>query len=271
MTVKISILMSHLERIFISTASVPISPPESASVSVKKLLTEDTGKILEYALCKVLQTPFNGNFKYSEEKANVLAQKLSPLKTILADYKHTGNHNNLYDFMKSSAEHLSVKSVKHKSSWKVCPQIIGQTTKKKFNERFILNNQSLSQLQSSTILTIEEQLKIYIENNYIYLLEEYIKNTFHSPILFYCEQTEEILLITLITPIDWSSKSIQFLHKKNNKLWNESATLKIINDNKELTLGEFQIHNHRDGVKFRFNFKTLLNIFCANFVIQKYN
>jgi hypothetical protein len=278
MTVKLSMLMQHFERLCVSGALVPAAlvttalvpavqtssqTPSQPQPTKPKLQTEDTGKILERALCYALETPFNGNFKYSEEKATSLAAKLAPLKSTLAGYKHTGDHNNLYDFMKSPEEHLSVKSVKHKSSWKICPQIIGQTTKKKFCERFAVATTSTT--------TPEQNIKTYIENNTIALLEAYVSTTFHSPVLFYCEDTQEILLISLTTPINWSSHNLEFLHKKKNKPWNESTTLKIIDDTKEYSLGEFQIHNHRDGVKFRFDLKTLINVLSANFTVTKYN
>ena len=287
MTVKLSMLMQHFERLCVSGALVPaalvpaalvpaalvpaaqiIEPQLQPQPTKPKLQTEDTGKILERALCYALQTPFNGNFKYSEEKATSLAAKLAPLKSTLTGYKHTGDHNNLYDFMKSPEEHLSVKSVKHKSSWKICPQIIGQTTKKKFCERFAVATTPTTQ---SPQTTPEQSIKTYIENNTIALLEAYVSTTFHSPVLFYCEDTQEILLISLTTPINWSSHNLEFLHKKKNKPWNESTTLKIIDDTKEYSLGEFQIHNHRDGVKFRFDLKTLINVLSANFTVKKYN
>lgn len=39
--------------------------------------------------------------------------------------------------------------------------------------------------------------------------------------------------------------------------WNESLTLKY----KNVSIGEFQIHNNRDCIKFHFHLKNLLNFF----------
>jgi hypothetical protein len=243
-------LLAHIERLCISGNLNKVTP-------VKKLFTEDTGKILEYAFCQLINTPFNGDFKYSVEKANAIVTKMTPIKHKYIGYKHTGDRNNLYDFTKSDTEHISLKSVKHKNAWKVCPQIIGQTTKKKFCQKF-----NVADTENATI-------KTYIENNLKSLLTEYLANTFHCPVLFYCEESNECMIITLKTPIKWEEATLEFLHKKKGSVWNESATIKVTHNFKEYTLGEFQIHNHRDGVKFRFDLKTLINVFEGSFDIER--
>ena len=48
-----------------------------------------------------------------------------------------------------------------------------------------------------------------------------------------------------------------------NKKWNESSCI-IVNG---ITIGEFQIHNHRNCIKFRWSFEKLLNLFGGNFEI----
>ena len=44
-----------------------------------------------------------------------------------------------------------------------------------------------------------------------------------------------------------------FKERSKNKKWNESSSIKINN----ITIGEFQIHNKRDGIKFRWCFEKL--------------
>jgi hypothetical protein len=251
---SVSMLLAHLERLCVSEALIN----DATTKPVKKLLTEDTGKILEYAFCKLLNTPFNGNFKYSVEKADAIANKMAPIKDAYVGYKHTGDRNNLYDFTKSDEEHISLKSVKHKNSWKVCPQIIGQTTKKKFCNKFNITDINVV------------SIKTYIENNLNGLLVEYLANTFHCPVLFYCEESNECMIIKLKETIKWEEAALEFLHKKKGSEWNESTTIKVTHNFKEYSLGEFQIHNHRDGVKFRFDLKTLINVFEDSFDVQKF-
>ena len=56
--------------------------------------------------------------------------------------------------------------------------------------------------------------------------------------------------------------SDNFIFTKNLDTWNESATMKVeykIEDKKTiLSLGEYQIHNNRNCIKFRFDLKNLL-------------
>ena len=56
-------------------------------------------------------------------------------------------------------------------------------------------------------------------------------------------------------------------HIKKNKPWNESSCICIEKNGKFITLGEFQVHNHRDCIKFRWCFKVLLTEFAEYFNI----
>lgn len=226
----------------------------------KKLLTEDLGKTAEYALCLLLDTPFDGEFKYSVEKATKLRNRFSALQPQLAGYIHTGRSNNLYDFqctVHETTKNLSVKTVK-KNQWKICPQRIGQTTKKKFCETFAI--------ETVTSPVIKE----FIQENLHTLLNEYSETTFHCPILFYNEKEDACMMITLKEPIPWNTLEYTFSHKEQGKQWNESTTLKIVKGSTKTTIGEFQVHNHRDGIKFRFDLKALLNHFKDNFTVESF-
>jgi hypothetical protein len=44
-----------------------------------------------------------------------------------------------------------------------------------------------------------------------------------------------------------------FIFTKNPSSWLESSTLNIIYNDIKYSIGEFQIHNNRNNVKFRFN------------------
>ena len=48
-------------------------------------------------------------------------------------------------------------------------------------------------------------------------------------------------------------KEFSFTHGIEN--WKESTTIKY----KKVSIGEYQIHKNRDCIKFRFNFKNMLN------------
>jgi hypothetical protein len=71
------------------------------------------------------------------------------------------------------------------------------------------------------------------------------------------------LFIKLKETINWTNYNISFSHIIKNKKWNESTAININNTN----IGEFQIHNHRDCIKFRWSFEKLLNLCKDNFEI----
>ena len=58
---------------------------------------------------------------------------------------------------------------------------------------------------------------------------------------------------------------------KNPTDWNESSTLRIIYKYKKYSIGEFQIHNNRDGVKFRFNRHNFHNLIENIYIDLKEN
>lgn len=218
------------------------------------LLTEDLGKITEYAVCLIYQTMFNGPFKYSVEKAINLSKRISQLKELLpGKYIHTGNKDNLNDFEneEDKTQHLSVKSCK--KGYKICPQLIGQTSR--FSEHFGL-----------PLTSTKNDIQDYILQNTSNVLTRYIESTFHCPVLFYNEQKDEAMLIHLIKPINWFENELTFTHIEKQKEWNESTSLKC----KGKTIGEFQIHNHRNCTKFRFDIKNLFEVFSNNFKIRRF-
>ena len=96
------------------------------------------------------------------------------------------------------------------------------------------------------------------------MLYQYIDNTFHSPVIYYNKHKDLLIFVTLKEEIKWNEKYISFSHNNNYKKWNESTT--IIVDN--INIGEFQVHNHRDCIKFRWNFEKLLSLFKDNFQIE---
>ena len=108
------------------------------TVIKKQVITEDLGKICEKAVCLVAGCEFQGNYKYSLEKANALKMRLTSITTEIQGFQHTGRTNDLYDFSHSTdvTKKLSVKT--NKTGWMVCPQG-GQGTKKTFCEKFSLS------------------------------------------------------------------------------------------------------------------------------------
>jgi hypothetical protein len=241
----------------------------SSRMSVK---TEDLGKTVEYSLFNVYETKFNGKFKYCQERAQKLTTRFRFVKDLFEGYTHVGHKDNLNDFekeIKSSSEdsvfleHLSVKTTKKKTDWKICPQLIGQPTRFTFCQKFGLDSGKKDTLSDT-------KLKDYIIENIIEMMKEYTKTTFHCPMFFYNEQSDVAMIIKKISNLNWDLMEYRFSHIENNKSWNESTTLYIRKDDKNITIGEFQFHQHRDCIKFRFNLKNILTIFKESFDVKTY-
>jgi hypothetical protein len=106
---------------------------ETALANPKKVVTEDLGKIFEMAICLLYETEYDGKYNYSMEEACQLKYKLAKLKEAFP-YKliHIAKNGNKYDFVSAHDDsvHLSAKTTKKDA--KVCPQVIGQPSKKNF-------------------------------------------------------------------------------------------------------------------------------------------
>jgi hypothetical protein len=227
---------------------------EATSITIKKhLQTEALGKKFEMAICLLYDIPFDGKYKYSMKDAENLKDRILPFAELFPHkLKHTAKNGSQYDFTGLDDDRIKLSAKTTKKDGKVCPQVIGQPSKKKFCQFFGLDvNYTL------------DQIKSYIESNVGEMLDIYFNLTFDCPILYYNEKSNMLHFIHLKQKIDWSSCIIEFLHKKQNRIWNESATLKINN----ITIGEFQVHNHRDNIKFRWAFENLIKQFPDSFEI----
>ena len=224
---------------------------ENTTPVKKPLQTEDLGKIFEMAICRLYDIPFVGKYKYSIEAAEQLKTRICAFKNAFNhELVHTAEKGARYDFTCSSNTdlHLSVKT--NKKGDKVCPQVIGQPTKKKFCEFFHLDLNSTN-----------TDIKNYIEQHVKEMLPMYWAYTFDCDILYYRQDKNQLLYVHKKEEPDWTIMwnwfEPKFSHKENGKEWNESTTL-MVNDK---AIGEFQVHNHRSCIKFRWNFKTALELF----------
>jgi hypothetical protein len=219
----------------------------------KTLQTEDLGKKFEMAICLLYGIPFDGKYKYSMEEADKLKDRILPLAEVFPHkLKHTAKNGSQYDFTGLDDDSIKLSAKTTKKDGKVCPQVIGQPSKKKFCEFFGLDlNYTLDQIKSHIESNVDEMLNIYFDM------------TFDCPILYYNQKSNILQLIHIKQKIDWTSCTVEFSHQKKNKPWNESSTISINN----ITIGEFQVHNHRDNIKFRWAFENLIKLFPDFFEI----
>jgi hypothetical protein len=224
------------------------------TTTTKKVLTEDLGKMFEMAICLNYDSPYDGTYKYSLAEAQSLKNRLSNLKKVFNyNLRHCASRGSKYDFecVDDPSIHLSAKTSKNKIG-KVCPQVLGQPSRKKFCEFFALD-------QSIGL----DQIKTFISNNIANLLQVYSAHTFDCPILYYNKHSDVLAFIVLKEELNWAASNINFSHNIRKKLWNESSSISINGVN----IGEFQVHKNRDCIKFRWAFENLLTVFGQHFTI----
>jgi hypothetical protein len=234
---------------------------------------ETFGVSCEIALCKLFKCKTMPN----EERGNPeYIKNLTPgLKNLFDKFKpklnfetleYTGGAQNKVDFKDNNNKTYSLKSNLKKST-KVCPQVIGQCTRDVFRDKvyskILKNNDPDYFLENKTI-------KEFILKHPKNLFSLYFENLFCCDYVIYIKQSKsnnyEMDIIDVknikFKEVKQKIESDNFIFTKNIDTWNESATMKVeykIDDKKiVLTIGEYQIHNNRNCIKFRFDLKNLL-------------
>jgi hypothetical protein len=267
-----------------ATSTTQVAPTVSPTPK-PAVVTEDLGKTLEYALCLALGCATPPNFKYSLARATALAARLQPLATHLTArygaYQYVGNSNHEHDFVQvvntgvgsDNRFALSVKSVKQLAHCKICPQVIGQTTCRKFCARFHISDAS----ESTTPATDPRgAIKQFIAQNLHRCISEYTRTTFHCLLVLYVEDTDDLMLIQLAPGTRWdAAPHLNFSLSRAGTAWHESSTLYARRQGtttaQQVAIGEFQIHNHRDTVKFRFDMQKILQMFANYFIVARFD
>jgi hypothetical protein len=224
---------------------------ENSGYIKKPLRTEDTGKMLEMAICMVYDIPYQGKYKYDMVLPEALKPRLMRLTHLFPQCRHTAEKGSRYDYtcVSDNSLHLSAKSTKGKNG-KVAPQVIGQASLKKFCEIMEIEFESVP------------KLKEYIQTHITDILSTMVKYTFDCVNLYYNQENDTIKYITLDSPINWNEYT--FSWTRNWEEWKNSTTLKINN----FSLVEFQIHTKsRKNLAIRWFYDSFLEIFKDHLTI----
>lgn len=237
-------------------------------LKVIKRNTETLGITAELKICKMFSLRYPENLEKRAEPMLLVSDALDVLmkdafKYIPVPIEYTGNMKGIYggqskcpyDFiLQQNSEKLSLKTNIGK---KVCPPDVGQPSKKTFYMHFakkLCISENVDQFN-------KESFKELVLNKVHLLIPIYIQHLFDSDYLLWIYQEDLFLKYKVISKkvipknICWKKESFSF-SKNTLSEWKESNTLKY--DNR--TLGEFQVHTHRDCLKFRFNMDELLHI-----------
>ena len=215
---------------------------------VKKLKTEDTGKIFEKAICEVYGIDYVGPYKYEEPSEN-LKTRLSKLTEIFPMCRHSASKGARYDFTDviNESNHLSAKSTKG-GVGKVAPQVIGQSQPQKFCD--------IMEIEFTSV----PDLKKYIQENIKTIIPVLVSYTFDCPNIYYNKSKNTIRYITLDSQIPWNECNFKWTREFDK--WNNSSTLKILKDDKAYSLVEFQFHTKsRTNMAIRWFYENFLTVF----------
>lgn len=207
----------------------------------KNKTTETFGISLEYAICKAYNIKFPLSLKRVDEDI-IFDYDKKFFKYIFGKNKpieYLGYENEEVDFVLKNGKTLSLKT--SYNSDKVCPQKIGQTTRKRFCEYFDID----SKYENN-----DKYLKKFIINNIHILLVEYLKHLFSCDYILYIK-SDDYFVLRKRKKFNIDEELISFT--QTYKSWNESNTVKYSNK----SIGEFQLHKNRNCIKFRFIFKEL--------------
>lgn len=146
---------------------------------------------------------------------------------------------------------ISVKSNIDKGS-KVCPPELGQPCLSTFNELYAIPR--------GIELKNGQDFKRIVFEQIDELLQEYLRRLFVTDYIFHFQKNKEKYDLLIVESkatqnFKFDKKLITFT-KPTIEEWNESNTVKYNGK----TIGEFQVHNNRGSLKFRFNFKSLLEL-----------
>lgn len=220
--------------------------------------TEQLGVLVEKSMCKIVDIPFNTKRKYEDLPNEIECDITETVGPVLKRMKleHVGHLNKNYDFLdKLDNKTVSVKTLMSGGN-KICPQSIGQCSLKSLSVK--LDKQ----------FTSKSCFKSYFSENSLEMINNYLKNC------FCCD-------VTLVYKFDKGcvysiekggngnvefDKDLTFSTSKTIENWNESNTVYVDIDTKRFSLGEVQIHNNRDCIKFRFNVETLVHMINCNYI-----
>ncbi len=251
------------------TETVTETTPESKPTNH----TERLGRTVEYYLAKIyLNEGVDAIFK--EELVDLrLIERDAPLfekmKSHYPYLMYIGNKDHKYDFKYIDIDHHSeTKYVSVKTNFngnKVCPQVIGQTTLKKFVEYFKMDlAPELTSPFNPKDPALIAAIKSYIVDHIGTLLKEYLKLTLHCDLIYYYKDKQKkksyirIIRCGNLDHTTFDPSQIGFSHLEKKKEWNESTTVYYTVNGAKLSIGEFQVHNHRNNIKFRWNMVKLL-------------
>lgn len=258
--VSIAELQTHKNRTFKFRFKIKAIPQW---FQIVKETTETFGITAEAAICRLFNLDMPDNFKTRVSKT--MLEEIAPVVkeaflNIPKAIKHTGSEGGergsaskcSYDFLLEDNLKLSLKT---NAGNKVCPPEVGQpgsATALLYFKDFLPGN--IDKVDG-------DSFKQMVMENIERLIPIYLSHLFDSDWLLWIYKTksgykfEAIHQNEISIDFHWDRAKFSFT-KPTLEEWNESNTLKYDG----VTIGEFQVHHHRNSFKFRFHMPNLLKL-----------
>jgi hypothetical protein len=234
---------------------------------LSKFKTEIIGISAEVAIADAFDVPVREEYR---RRANddVVSAILTVVPTVFAVHKiprpvqHIAEDANDVDFALADGGTLSVKSNQRKVG-KVAPQKIGQPTANTFWQYFrdfadgdiheTDDEESKNMFKRVCLARVDEMLSRYWANMFDceYLIHFYdVIDSFGNILV----APQYVVFGKRVTP-EWDKSKFTFT-RPTLESWNEANTVKYCG----VSIGEFQVHAHRNCFKFRFNMDGIVKL-----------
>lgn len=151
------------------------------------------------------------------------------------------------DFVLEGDKTLSLKT---NIGNRVCPPEIGQPSVETFKEHFAYLIADLEHFD-------KESFKELVFNSIDDLMNKYLRYLFDCDYLLWIYKNRDSFKYkTLSSDLHFTFEKNKFSFTRDLEDWNESNTVKYCG----VTIGEFQVHNNRNSLKFRFDMKNLIKL-----------
>lgn len=256
---SIAEIQTHAERTFKFRFIISAIPEWFNKVAENN---ETLGMSAESAICDYFKISQPDSFR--TRCSPVIKKQLMPVVKDAFHFlpkaiKHTGSESGIrgsqskspYDFILEGNKTLSLKTNKGKM---VCPPEVGQPS----SSTCLLYFKEF--LPAGISEVTNENFKMMVFTHISDIMPIYVSHLFDSDWLLwiYVEKSDyayKAICQSDIKEYKWDKEKFSFT-KKSIEEWNESNTVKYDG----LTIGEFQVHNHRSCFKFRFHLANLLKL-----------
>lgn len=221
----------------------------------KKLLTEDTGKVFEKAICMRYGIEYQGKYKYGDERATAIQPLLVELPVVFPQCVHTAEKGSQYDFTSTDGQrHLSAKTCK-RGKGKVAPQQFGQCSVQKLWDKM-----------GWCLCDDDGGRRKQIQDEVCSLMPLFEEFTFDCDVIYYHEKKQFVKYIRKLGPIEWDKE--EFSWTKTWDKWSNSTTLKVKRGTKFISIFEFQFHSGgRSNMCNRWTMENVLEAFADKFEV----